>query len=401
MPSRLLSTPAIPVLLCVLAVPAGATPPGASVQWNLRLRQEQVDDAAFSQAATARTARLRLGVALAPAPGWSALVEAEGIAANAAYDSGANGRKGLPAVVDAHGAELNQAWLRKSAGPLAVTLGRQRIALDNQRWVGDVGWRQNQQTFDALALEWARADGPALRYAYLDRVHRVSGDRALDRSSRERALSTHLLGAGVRRAGQGFLAYGVLHRDRDVAAASSATAGVRWTGTRPLGGVVAGWTLEAARQRDHGDNPRRFSHGYRLVEGSIAARGVTARAGREHLGGDGSHALQTPLATLHAFNGWADKFLATPPSGLQDRYVALAGPAGPVRAGARATWQFAWHDYRATRGRGRHGSEWNASLGVPLAPGLAALVKLADYRADGHAADTRKLWLQLEYTGSR
>ena len=30
--------------------------------------------------------------------------------------------------------------------------------------------------------------------------------------------------------------------------------------------------------------------------------------------------LQTPLATLHAFNGWADMFLTTPANGLQDLY---------------------------------------------------------------------------------
>ena len=39
------------------------------------------------------------------------------------------------------------------------------------------------------------------------------------------------------------------------------------------------------------------------------------------------------------------------------------------------------------------------TLGLPLAKGVSALLKLADYRADRHARDTRKLWLQVEYKG--
>jgi hypothetical protein len=30
---------------------------------------------------------------------------------------------------------------------------------------------------------------------------------------------------------------------------------------------------------------------------------------------------------------------------------------------------------------------------------VTGLVKLADYRSDGFARDTRKLWLQLEWAG--
>jgi hypothetical protein len=127
----------------------------------------------------------------------------------------------------------------------------------------------------------------------------------------------------------------------------------------------------------------------------------TARAGWEHLGGDGAHALQTPLATLHAFNGWADKFPVTPPDGLDDRYLGLSRRFGRERGGERAGWQLAWHDFRADRGGARYGREWDASLSLPLRKGLAATLKLADYRAGTFARDTRKAWLQLEYSGSR
>ena len=372
-----------------------------SVEWDLRLRYEGVEDGAFASRARAQTLRLRTGLRFAPVPGWSGLLEAEAVAGNDRYNSGANGHTAYPAVIDPHGVEVNQAWLAWKGAQASATLGRQRLLFDNQRWIGNSGWRQNEQTFDALALEFAPGRAIALRYAFLDRAHRVNGDAALDPRNRERGLSSHLLNAAWKHGKQQLTGYGYLHQDRDVPAASSATWGLRWAGSWVMPAATFGWTMEAARQRDHANNPQRFSHAYWLLEPSIAARSITLRAGWEHLGGNGTHALQTPLATLHAFNGWADKFLVTPPAGLEDRYLALAGSVGRERAGARPGWQLAWHDYRADDGGARYGREWNASLSLPLAKGVSGLIKFADYRAAGFARDTRKLWLQVDYKGTR
>ena len=378
-----------------------ADSPGIHVEWDLRLRHEQVDDAAFAAHADATTLRLRSGLRFSSERGWNGLLEMEGIAAGGNFNSGANGHGARPQVIDPPGIELNQLWLGWKGTRANIALGRQRLLFDNQRWVGNSGWRQNEQTFDALALEFAPRKELSLRYAFLDRVHRVNGDGARDPLARERALSTHLLNAAWKHGTQQLAGYAYLHRDGDVATASTSTIGMRWTGSHPLSSGSLAWTLEAARQRDHANNPLRFSHAYWLAEPAITWRGVTARAGWEHLGGDGRHSLQAPLATLHAFNGWADKFLVTPAAGLDDRYLGLGGNLGRERAGTRTAWQLAWHDYRADRGGLRYGSEWNASLTVPLAKGLGATVKLADYRASAFARDTRKLWLQVEYKGRR
>src|SRR5690606_13404246 len=117
------------------------------------LRYEHVDDRAFAADADAATLRLRAGMRLATGSGWNGLLEAEGVAASGDYNSGANGRGSLPQILDPRGIELNQAWLGWKGARGAVALGRQRLLFDNQRWVGNVGWRQNEQTFDALAFE--------------------------------------------------------------------------------------------------------------------------------------------------------------------------------------------------------------------------------------------------------
>jgi len=390
-----------------LAAAADATPPAAPAatpwqfEFNARLRQETVDDDAFVRDANATTLRLRAGLRLHWGEGFSALLEGEGIAAAGdGYNSGANGRSTRPAITDPEGIELNQAFIAWKDPRGGATAGRQRLQYDNQRWIGNSGWRQNEQTFDALSGDWHFTPALVLHGAWLERVHRVNGDEALDPLARERRLSTRLLNLAWTHGTQQLVGYAYLHDDRDVATASTATFGARWSGARLHDGSGFGWTLEAARQRDHAGNPLAFSHAYWLLEPTFASHGVTWRTGWEHLGGNGAHALQTPLATLHAFNGWADKFTVTPPGGLEDRYVGAGGTLP-----RKLSWAVSWHDFHAdTRSAGsdgHYGSEWDASLGFPVHGAVTGLVKLADYRSDGFARDTRKLWLQLEWARSK
>lgn len=380
----------LPLAWALSAAPSAAASP-VSVEWTVRFRHEQVRDEAFAHDAHAETTRLRLAVRAALGKGAFVLLEGEGIAsAGDDYNSGANGRTAWPGIADPEGAELNQALVGWRGARFTTSLGRQRINWDNQRWIGSVGWRQNEQTFDAASLEFTASPKLTLRYARLERVHRVSGDDAIDPLARERRLDSHLYNAGFKQGQQQWTAFAYLHHDRDVATSSSATYGLRWTGTVR---TRWGWTAEVARQLDHANNPLGFGHSYWLVEPSLQARGVTWKLGWEHLGGDGRHALQTPLATLHAFNGWADKFTSTPATGLDDAYVSATGKAGKLG------WTVAAHDYRADQGGQHFGREFNLSVGRALGTHWNGLVKIADYRADGFSRDTRKIWLQAEYTG--
>jgi hypothetical protein len=399
--SSMQAVPRIHALAVALALaaglPAAAAPQDArwDLQWNLRARYEHVDDAAFARDADAATLRLRAGMHASFGDHWEALVEGEAIAAAGHYDDGTGMPKPQwPAVIDPQGTDLDQAWLRGHAGPVTITAGRQRLLFGNQRWIGNSGWRQDEQTFDALSSEWQLRPSLALRYAWLDRVHRVAGGGARDPLARERRLDGHYAELAWKHGSWQLVPYALLHRDHDVAAASTVTRGVRGAYDAIANGRGCRAAAEFARQGPAGANPRDFSHDYWLLEPACMVGGVLLRAGTEHLGGDGTHALQAPLGTLHAFNGWADKFNATPAAGLDDRYL---GAGGKWRAGT-FEWQVAWHDYRADAGSARYGRELDASLGFPVAKGVSGLVKIADYRADAWARDMRKLWLQLEWT---
>ena len=169
--------------------------------------------------------------------------------------------------------------------------------------------------------------------------------------------------------------------------------GLRYTARHDAPDGV-GWlaTAEIARQDNYASGSQDIDAGYVFVEGGLVWQGNTFKAGWEQLGGDGRYGFATPFATLHAFNGWADRFLITPANGLQDGYLGWSRKWGKVTANV------AWHDFNSDQASIHYGSEWDASVAWALAPHWNALLKLADYQAGDLGFDVRKSWLSVEYT---
>ena len=132
---------------------------------------------------------------------------------------------------------------------------------------------------------------------------------------------------------------------------------------------------------------------YVAGEAGLSAKGFVLTGGYELLGSDKGHALQTPMATLHKFNGWADLFLTTPSAGLEDVYVGLNASSVHF-SGFQGT--LTWHSFHSDSGDVHFGEEWDASVGVKVSR-VALLANFADYRARSFGVDTRKFWLQAEY----
>ncbi len=361
---------------------------------ELRYRYEHVDDSALTQEADANTLRLRLGYRWVFAPGWQLYADGERIQPLGAqhFNSTANGHTQYPVVADPASTEVNQAYAAYTGDRLGTTLGRQRLLIDNQRFFGNSGWRQNEQTFDALSLRYAFAGGPTLRYWYLDRVLRVNGYDNPDPLLREWDLRGHLLQASQSLPLGALTGYAYLVENRTIATLSSQTYGARWTGTHAFDSVSLAWTFEYARQRDWRNNPDAQHADYSLIEPALTWRGVTFKAGRERLGGNGRYGFAAPYGTLHAFNGWADRFLTTPKDGLDDRYLGAGG-----KFGAGHTWAAVWHDFDADHGGNHFGSEADLSLGRAFGPHVTASLTYADYRAHGFGSSLRKLWASIDY----
>jgi hypothetical protein len=272
-----------------------------------------------------------------------------------------------------------------------VTVGRQRILLDG-RFVGNVGWRQNEQTFDAVRGQ-AKL-GPVV----LDATWAVSQRTVFGVDSPTEHFDGDfvLLGGGVDLPVADVKAFAYLLDYDTRIAFSSQTYGVKATGevTIPAVGKLTG-LASYARQSDYGANPVSYDADYLNAQLALALFGFTLTAGYEQLGSDGGvAAFQTPLATLHAFNGWADLFLTTPPTGLRDYYAGVGKTfAVPFLPGLKA--DLTYHEFDSDFGGLDYGREWDASLGFRLGP-VGLLAKYARYDAAAFAAGTEKLWLQAE-----
>ncbi|MGB7411590.1 MAG: alginate export family protein [Sphingopyxis granuli] len=376
-----------------------ASPDPITPYLHARYRLETVDQADIAQSATASTLRLRAGLRTAVWNGLSALVEGEAVVRLGPrdYNDTVNGRTAYPAVPDPTDVLLNQAYVRwQPVRELDVVAGRQTVNLDNQRWVGSVDWRQNDQTLDAVRVGIAPAAGARIDYVHSWRVNRVFGPDSPQGIWRDSNI--HLLrgSATVPTAGT-LTAYGYWLDLPAAPALSSRTLGVRFAGDHAMdGGVKLYMAGEYAHQRSHGANPRRFGHDYWLIEPGLGVGPVVARVGYERLEGDGTTALQTPLATLHAFNGWTDRFLTTPADGLRDLYGDLQWRLGPVFTDAPATLRLQWHDFNATHGGRNYGREAGAWLTVPVTRRITTSFKLSHYDAQRFASDTTKAWLSIE-----
>jgi hypothetical protein len=349
---------------------------------SLRYRYEVVDQENMTEDAEASTVRTRVGYKTGEVYGLTGYIEFEDVrvVGSERFNSTANGLTQYPVVVDVESTELNQGFLTYKAGAeTTVVAGRQRIILDNARFVGNVGWRQNEQTFDALMISNKSLPDTEVKFAYLGNVNNI---RALNADVKGTLLNVSYSGLSAGKlTGYGYML------DYENSTNDTQTLGVRFSGAQKAGDVKVLYTAEFATQSDYADAPATVDADYALLEAGVVAAGVTAKVGYEVLGGDGVYGFSTPLATGHAFNGWADKFLGTPVTGLQDTYVSVMGKVAGVKLLG------VYHTYSADEGSADYGSEINLLAAKKLSKHYSVGVKYASYDADTVSVDTDKLWM--------
>lgn len=391
-----------PMVLGVAAMPAAAQTMKPLAE--ARLRYEQADQTGLADDSDALTLRVRAGFQASHGP-FTALVEAQGNLAIAGdhYD-GLHGAATRPLIADPQNVALYRAQMALKLPFATLTAGRQRIGLDDERFVGNAAFRQNAQTFDAVRAEVTPLKGlkADLTYAWAVRTiwgvdgtgarqQAVGGDNILANLSYATPIGT-LTGFG----------YWV---DQDEAAVqgfrlSSKTFGMRLAGTQPIGKAKLAYQLSYARQSDYHRNPNDYAASYWLADVALDLNGPKLGAGYEILGASNGAALtsfQTPLGTLFKFQGWADKYLTTPPDGVRDLYVNAGWSWKAIGPAKAVTLQAAWHRYESDRLTRHYGDELNLLASAKFGKTTAS-VRFADYQADRFATDTRKFWLQLDWT---
>ncbi len=420
---------------------------GGKVDVYLRYRFEFVDDDQPRvipgapptldgplDAAYASTLRTALGYSTGLFYDFGAYVQLEDVrvVGNDTYnDGGSNGVVDKAVVVDPEGTEINQANLRYRGIPkTTLKLGRQEIEHRQaplHRWIGNILWRQNWQSFDAFRATSDYLPATSLDYAYVWQTNRIFGeDNPLpDRS--DYRMDSHFLRAVYSGFSLGKIeAYSYLLDFDSVTSAglSTQTYGGRFEGaydiiTYP---VKILYTAEYAHQADYADNPADINVNYFLGEAGLTysfvdlpIEFVTVKGSYEVLEGDGpqavtgccngrvARALQTPLGTNHAFQGWADRFLTTPADGIEDAFVTVN-----VRVWG-ANFLAMWHNLMANDADYDYGTEWDLLLEKPIGNNFLVGVKYAYYDASGDALnrarnsisgqafDLEKAWAYVQF----
>lgn len=365
---------------------------------DFRYRFENVDQAGIDKDARASTLRTRLGYESAAYNHWTGLIEFSDVSTIPGgytdYNDTINGKADRPVVADPTGTVVNQVYAKyDNLWESTIKIGRQRIDLDNSRFIGNVIWRQTEQTYDALSIHKADLAGLDVMYAYVDHINRIQGPRSpigdLDSNS-------HVLNASKTFEDVGKLTgYGYYIDAPGATSINTFTYGLRFNGDHAFDEWTMLYTAELAHQNDVANNSNDVDAGYLHAVFGGRVNEFTVKGGYEVLeGGDTAlNAFQTPLATLHAHNGWADQFLLTPAGGLEDLYLS-----GGYKMGS-TDFVAVYHDFSAETGSsGSYGDELDLQAIHHFENGVELGLKYADYNADNFATDTQKLWFWLYYS---
>ena len=362
------------------------------------------------QTANGVTSRLRIGILSPVFHGLQGYAEYAGnLAMDEDYNSTRNNNTAYSRILDPEKSELNQLWLSYAGIPDTVIKGgRQRIKFDDDRFIGNVGWRQLEQTYDSVLITHNNQQlfGLSINAGYIGNVQTFTATTE--------NINAPLLNVNYKLGDYGNLVgYGywldytegseALTREK-----SNQTYGLRLSNFQKPGdtfklsdnyGLV--YTAELGYQQNYGHGRVNYTADRLNLMGGFTAFNFTFQGAVEQLGGKGlNKTFDTPLGTNHAFQGWADVFAVnTPNQGIRDVFgtVMSTFDRGDIVLTA------VYHDFSDDTGQLHYGTEWNASVLKKFGKHYSLLAKYAFYGADSSYTkadtsfantDTQKIWLQ-------
>lgn len=355
---------------------------GGTPTVQLRLRYEDVSDDTSATGAKDKedlTLRTAIGYKTGTYMGFSAYAQLEDFSRIDDNDT---------SYADNPDSDINQVYLSYKNSGFEAIVGRQTIIYDNARHVGNVGWRMNDQTFDAVTLKYTGIENLSLTYNYIWQVNRINWSQP--------DSDHHLVNAAYKLSFAKLVAYyyktdweaTTLDNDRD-------TYGLEISGSPKLGSTTLNYSLEYASQSDGGDNAASFDTDYFNAELGASFSAVSLKLGYEVLGEDNGTSFTTPLATVHAHNGWSDKAILTQlngGSGIEDTYFSIGGKF------KGASLLAVYHDLSADTGTAAYdGDEIDLVATYKFKAGPVIGIKGAFFDADTAANDMEKVWIWTEY----
>ena len=368
---------------------------------NPLLRGKPVPAAKQPRTANANTARLRLGLLSPVFHGLQGYAEYQGLyAMQSDYNSTLNGKTGYTVIADPYVNELDQLWISYAGIPdTLIKGGRQVIKFDDDRFIGNVGWRQLQQTYDSVLITHNNQQlfGLTVNVGYIGNVKTFT--------STTESIRAPILNVNYKMGDYGnLIAYGYWlgYTDPDVNTAvltkSNQSYGLRLTNYLKPGdtykindnfGLV--YTAEWSIQKDYINSPKDYTVNRYNLMGGFTAYNFTVQGAMEQLNGLGQdQTFQTPLGTNHAFQGWADLFLVTPKDGIRDVFGTMITTLDR----GEVTLTGVYHNFYDDTGNIHYGKEWDFMATKKFGKHYSLLAKYAYYDADQYCTNTQKFWLQ-------
>ena len=373
-------------------------------KFSFRLRHEDVDVDTHGQDSNAITLKSRATYTSGDFHGFGLTLEFDDVTSftdDDEYNDTVNGTAKTP-IIDPEGTEVNQVYLSYKIADTTVKYGRQRILLDNQRFVGGVGFRQNEQTYDGLSITNNSIENLTVFAAHITNVNRIFGESS---ANGDHHHDTNLLNVGYKTPIGKLVGYYYDIDNETSEAASSETFGIRFSGKTELDSLTLHYEAELAEQDEGNSDGTEYDADYAHIMGGITVAGITAKVGYESLGSDdGIKAFTTPLATLHKFQGWTDQFAAVNPNeGTDDIYVSISTKIAGIKLAA------VYHDLTANEdGNGNgieDGDEYGTEIGFVAATkfdnNVGLSLKYADFSEGDDSTgktDVNKLWLTTTYS---
>ena len=392
----------------------GAAMHGGQTNFSLKARYESVETPttpAVGQA-KAMTMGYRFGYETGAYHDFAVNVQAQGVWGNKQYADGQSNSTqapGLNTVNDPAGVNLSQAHLiYRGIADTTIKQGRQVLRYDDDRWVGNVDWRQNWQTYDATSVTNKSIADTTVQAAYVTNVNRPSTDGA-SANGNAHMKSTLVNVNNKSLSFADIVAYNYRLDYTDAVQAGPTVMGsTNTTGVKlakegiDVAGFKLGWTGEMAQQKNFKQNTTNYTAKYTNIGASVGGSLGKLSIAQETLGSDNGVGLQTPLATLFAFNGWADKFLVTPKNGLKDSYVRGRSNVAGIVVGAD------FHQFKSDAGSMNLGREVDLIAEKDLDKSFAVGARAARYKADAASVgannttgvtlvDTNKAWVYGTY----
>ncbi len=390
---------------------------GGKFDFSARYRFEHVDDDTAMDQANASTIRTTLGYTTADFHGIGIRLMGQDVRDVFIDDFNdgtgrPNAKTNFAVVADPSETDFLEAYISYSGLPQTkFRLGRQIItyrAAPFHRFIGTVLWRQNWQNHDAFSVVNTSLPDTKIQYAYTWNINRIFTDESPVSARANFDSDSHMV--NIQHTGFDYAkleAYAYLFDFDNSRTNSVETYGGRMSGGYPLTNQFkALYTAEYAIQDDYGKNPLEVDQDYYLLEIGAAYQpqtlvdAISLKVSYEVLEGDGITSFQTPVATGHAFQGWADRFLVTPADGIEDVYITA------VVSAFGAKFIASYHMLESDNLDYEYGNELDLLLQKTFKKHYTLGSKISIYDSDrnafnvarggSRAADVTKIWAWAE-----